>query len=304
MHLTGKIFAFLTLCLAIAAIILTAKTLDRQNEWNSRIERARKGYQEAVAKIPAVKQEALQLRNELTRERLDWGRHWDNVQVAPRNLQLGQITIGIGRNDRISRQGDSGEQFPLLQAFQTTADGGVKYIGEFRVTQIDTTQAALQLSRAPRPGETATWDTNRPWRFRDAIPASKRTQIDELLLELTLIEQRIRDRQLNLATQQKSVQAAEASLEQRMKELTGNDELPAEAGEEYRVGFVEALKQAEAKRDAVLVEVQELREELHALYQKFETLLTENRELEQQLSQPVQELPSVSDSSDSATSKQ
>lgn len=286
MHLTGKIFAFLTLCLSVAAIILTAKTLDRQNEWNNRVEKARLAYQQEVAKLPDARKQVLQLRNDLTLSRLDWGRHWDRVQVSPRNLQQGQITIGIGRNGNngLARQTDAGEQFPLLYGFQTLEDGSVKYVGEFRVTQIDATQAALQLGRTPRDGETATWNTSVPWRFRDALPSAKRAQIGELLLELTLFEQRLKDRQLNLATQQKSVQSARALLEDRLKELNGDPELPEEAGEERRLGLVEAINQAESRRDEALAEVQQLRVELHDLYALFEDLLAVNRALEQELS--------------------
>ena len=299
MHISGKIFAFLTLCLAIAAVILAAKTLDKQNEWSNRLEKARADYEKAVAQVPPARDQVLKLRNELTLERLDWGRHWDNVQVSPRNLQQGQITIGIGRNNYVGHQGEAGEQLPLLHAFQPTGDGQFRYVGEFRVTQIDNTQAALQLSRTPRPGETSTWNTNNTWRFRDALPAAKRNQVGELLLELTLIEQRIKDRQLNLTTQEKSVRLAQNLLNERLKELNGNPDLPANAGEEYRAGLVESIKLAETARDFALEEVQSLRGELHELHDRFEQLLAKNTELEQAMndSAPLQVNPDVSASS-------
>lgn len=283
MHLAGKIFAIFTLLLAVGAILLTAKTLDKQNEWNERLDKARESYASAAEKLPEVEEKALELRDELTRTRLNWGRHWDGVQVVPRNLEAGQVTIGIGRNQKLSRPGENGEQLPLLHAFQPNDDGQMQYVGAFRVTQIDTTQAALQLERTPREGETATWNVNRPWRFRDSMPAGKRAQIGELLLELTLIEQRMSDRELNLQIQNKSVQAAQNMLDQRLAELQGDETLPEQAGEEYRLGLVEALRNAEANRDAALAEVQQLREELHDLYGRFENLLAENKDLESQL---------------------
>jgi len=302
MHITGKIFAFLTLCLAIAAVILAAKTLDKQNEWSNRIQKARTDHEKAVAQVPPARDQVIKLRNELTLQRLDWGRHWDDVQVSPRNLQLGQITIGIGRNNNVSRPGEAGEQLPLLHAFQPAGEGEFQYVGEFRVTQIDATQAALQLARTPRPGETSTWDTNGNWRFRDAMPAAKRNQVGELLLELTLIEQRIKDRQLNLTTQEKSVRLAQSLLDERLKELNGNPDLPQNAGEEYRAGLVESIKLAETARDFALEEVQSLRLELHGLHQRFEELLASNVALEQALndSAPASTNPDVSASSNPA----
>jgi len=296
MHLAGKIFAVFTLLLSVGAIILTAQTLDKQNEWNERIEKARQDYATTVEKLPEAKEKALELRDELTRVRLNWGRHWDGVQVVPRNLQAGQITIGIGRNNRLARPSENGEQLPVLYAFQPGDDGEMKYVGAFRTTQIDATQAALQLERTPREGETAEWNVNRPWRFRDALPSGKRAQIGELLLELTLIEQRLKDRELNLQIQQKSVQSAQNMLDQRLAELQGNDALPEAAGDAYRLGLVEALRQAESKRDVALGEVQKLRNELHQLYGRFETLLAENKELEAELTSQadVSEEPEVS----------
>lgn len=284
MHLTGKIFAFLTLCLSIYAIILTAQTLDRQNEWNNRVEKARVAYEQEVAKLPDARRQLRQLRNDLTLARLDWGRHWSDVEVSPRNLEQGQITIGIGRNNGLARRTDDGEQFPLLYAFQPSGDG-MKYVGEFRVTQIDATQAALQLARAPRENETANWETNQTWRFRDALPSAKRGQVGELLLEMTLIEQRIKDRQLTLTIQQKSVEAARNMLEERLQELNGNPELPELEGDERRIGLVQAVLQAETRRDEVLAEVQQLREQLHDLHGRFEDLLAHNRSLEQKLNE-------------------
>src|SRR6056297_2932598 len=137
MHLTGKIFAFLTLCLAVAAIVLTAKTLDLQNEWNQKVAQAREGYQTSQEKLPQVRQQAKTLEEELALTRLKWGRHWDGVQANPTNLARGIINIDIGRNDRLVRQTEDGEELPMLYAFQMTPEGKSDYVGEFRVVEAD-----------------------------------------------------------------------------------------------------------------------------------------------------------------------
>ncbi len=285
MHLTGKIFAFLTLCLAIAAIILTAQTLDKQNEWNQRVEKARKAYEESAAKLPDAEARVTQLKDELALLRLDWGRHWDDVEVAAgTNIGRGLINIGIGRNQGLSMQTEQGEQFPLMYGFQELPDGEMSYVGEFRVTQVDVNRAALQLARQPREGETATWNFNSKWRFHDQIPPAKRQAVGDLLLRMTVMEQRLADRRQSLAIQQQSVAAAQSALEQRMKELEGNENAPQGAPDEYRLGLLATLDAAEEQRNAALADIQQLRKQLDTLNSRFEQLLTANSELERKLS--------------------
>ncbi len=285
MHITGKIFAFLTLCLAVAAIILTAKTLDKQNEWNRRVEKARADYEASLAKLPDVEKKANQLEEELALSRLGWGRHWDNVQVtAGANIANGLINVGIGRNDGLGQTTATGEQYPLLYGFQENADGTMSYVGEFRLTQPDVNRAALQLARIPRQGEVESWNFSKPWRFRDALPPAKRKSVSEMLLKMTTVEQRLNDRRQFLSIQQQSLAAAKTALENRMQELNGNPQAPEGAGDEYRKGLVATMNAAEESRNAALAEVQKLRGELASLHARFEKLLAENSEMENKLS--------------------
>ncbi|MCA8985993.1 MAG: hypothetical protein KDA78_00035 [Planctomycetaceae bacterium] len=284
MHLTGKIFAFLTLCLAIAAVILTAKTLDRQTEWSKRVEKARTDYQSAQAQLPDAEALVTQLEEQLSRARLGWGRHWDDVEVVPgQNIARGIINVDIGRNDGIGQTTDQGDKYPLLYGFQKDAQGNWSYVGEFRVTAMEVNRAGLQLSRTPRTGETDSWNFSEKWRFRDALPAAKRQPVGDLLVKMTTLEQRLNDRRQFLQIQQKSVESAKASLEDRMKELNGNPEAPAEAGPEYTKGLVATLVEAEEKRNAALAEVQTLRETLRKLQLEFEQLVADNAALENSL---------------------
>ncbi|HBN74707.1 MAG TPA: hypothetical protein DD473_02570 [Planctomycetaceae bacterium] len=285
MHITGKIFAFLTLCLAVAAIILTAKTLDKQNEWNRRVEKARDDYEASLAKLPDVENKANQLEEEITLSRLGWGRHWNDVEVtASPNIARGLINIGIGRNEGLVQTTATGDQYPQMYAFQENADGTMSYVGEFRVTQVDVNRAALQLSRTPREGEVNNWNFNNKWRFRDALPPAKRKSVSELLLKMTTVEQRLSDRRQFLSIQQDSLAAAKTALQNRMNELNGDPQAPEGAGDEYSKGLVATMNAAEEKRNAALAEVQKLRGELANLHARFEKLLSENSEMENKLS--------------------
>ncbi len=281
MHLTGKIFAFFTLCLAVGAVVMTAKVLDKQNEWNKKVEDARTSYQKVVAEVPDARSQVDQLKGGLSRQRLDWGRHWDDVVTQINDVDRGILNIEIGRNNNIGRNTDSETAYPTLYAFQPEGDGMV-YVGAFRVVTMDATRAAVQLTRPPRPGETSTWKPGK-WRFRDGFPAAKEGKIGDLLIDLTVLEERVKSRRLNLAIQEKSVIKAQNLLDQRLKELNGNPDLSPEDGEVYRKGLVESLRIAQDKRDEALAEVQKLREQLHTLYGRFKGLLAENEQLETRL---------------------
>ncbi len=281
MHLTGKIFAFFTLCLAVGAVIMTAKVLDKQNEWNKKVEDARKSYQKVAAEVPGVRAQVDQLKEELSLLRLDWGNHWDNVETQINDKESGILNIGIGRNNIQGRKTDNETIYPTLYAFQPEGDGMV-YVGAFRVVTMDANRAAVQLMRPPRPGEADSWKPGR-WRFRDGFPAAKEGRLGDLLISLTVLEERVKGRRQNLAIQQKSVKKAQALLDQRLKELNGNPDLPPETGEVYRKGLIESLRIAQDKRDQALAEVQKLREQLHTLYGEFEELLAENVQLESKL---------------------
>jgi len=286
MHLTGKIFAFFTLCLAIGAVIMTAKVLDKQNEWNKKVEDSRKSYQKVAAEVPGVRLQVDQLKDDLSLLRLDWGNHWDNVEAQVNDKDSGILNIGIGRNNIQGRKTDTETIYPTLYAFQPEGDGMV-YVGAFRVVTMDANRAAVQLMRPPRPGEADSWKPGR-WRFRNGFPAAKEGELGDLLISLTVLEERVKGRRLNLAIQQKSVKNAQKLLDQRLDELNGNPDLPPESGEVYRKGLVESLRIAQDKRDQALAEVQKLREQLHTLYGKFESLLADNQQLESKLEPATQ----------------
>jgi len=286
MHLTGKIFAFFTLCLAIGAVIMTAKVLDKQNEWNKKVEDSRKSYQKVAAEVPGVRLQVDQLKDDLSLLRLDWGNHWDNVETQVNDKDSGILNIGIGRNNIQGRKTDTETIYPTLYAFQPEGDGMV-YVGAFRVVTMDANRAAVQLMRPPRPGEADSWKPGR-WRFRNGFPAAKEGELGDLLISLTVLEERVKGRRLNLAIQQKSVKNAQKLLDQRLDELNGNPDLPPESGEVYRKGLVESLRIAQDKRDQALAEVQKLREQLHTLYGKFESLLADNQQLESKLEPATQ----------------
>jgi len=278
MHLTGKIFAFFTLCLAIGAVILTAKVLDQQNEWNGRVEKSRDAYQKAVAEVPGVKDQVKRLEDDLTLQRLDWGRHWEGVDTLVNDQSRGILSVSIGRNDNLVRVTDAGDVYPTLYAFQPAGDTMV-YVGAFRVTQVNVNQSAIQLIRPPRAGEAESWKPGK-WRFRDGLPASKEGEIGDLLIDLTILEERVKSRRLNLLIQQKSVQNAQKLLAQRLKELNGDPSLSKDVEDVYRKGLIASLQEAQDHRDEALAEVQRLRDQLHDLYGKFEEVLTENKQLE------------------------
>jgi len=286
MHLTGKIFAFFTLCLAIGAVIMTAKVLDKQNEWNKKVEDSRKSYQKVAAEVPGVRSQVDQLKEDLSLLRLDWGKHWDNVETVVNDKESGILNIGIGRNNIQGRKTDAETIYPTLYAFQPEGDGMV-YVGAFRVVTMDANRAAVQLMRPPRPGEADSWKPGK-WRFRNGFPAAKEAELGDLLISLTVLKERVKGRKLNLAIQQKSVKNAQKLLDQRLAELNGNPDLPPESGEVYRKGLVESLRIAQDKRDKALAEVQKLREQLHTLYGKFESLLTDNQQLEKKLEPATQ----------------
>ena len=228
------------------------------------------------------------------RVNFDWGRVWDDVAVGQSDNN--GVIINIG-----SRQELSQEQ--VLYLFQPKADGsGMVYVGPFRVATVEDERAALEPTWRPRPAdpndpngarqaESAGWRYGAGWRVRDTIPVEVRKNFTNVEVQFALADERLASRRLNLAYQQKLNTDANQQLQRREGELNGGlPEMEANRGvlpQDKVDGLVKAIEDAEEVRNEELANVDRLRRELKAAYERYEKLKDENLQLTETLPKPA-----------------
>lgn len=285
MHKSGVVFAWLVVLAAIAAIPLTAKVLAVRSSWLKAVEKNDVQIAKNEAEIEAKSKESKDLRTELTRVMLGWDRYWD-AQVTVANQQTGEIQIPIGTNNGLGDAQNNEAAKPVVFAFQAAPgqQGGVNYVGAFRVTALDTNRALLKKVTPPEPGEAAQWQ-NGTWRLRALVPpqyiSTLRTLRDQMV-ERKQERQRKQDRIQDL---NRLLAAAQQRLDARVSELIGSDNAPQ--GEnlpvELRKGLVAGLEEEEQERNQEFQETDRLRRDLLKVFQEQQDLIKEVSQLTRQL---------------------
>lgn len=276
MHTLGKVFTWLTVVLAIGAIVLSLRLLDVRNSWTKQASELKQANEANAQNIAEQGRRLRNLRAELHRTTLIWGRFW-NGQAGVLDRNAGTLQVRVGTNQGVGVP-DRGEP-PTLHAFRPTQDGGVMYVGEFRVATLRENESALQPIWRVRAGETQTWQPG-TWRFREAIPPDHQTRFLNLRTELTVADELFAAKQDYLRAQEDLIRSANEHLRYRRQELIGDPNDPKNKGLN---GEVAAEEEA---RNKALADVDDLRRIRENALQRIKELIATNKELADRLPGP------------------
>ncbi len=295
MHILGQILAFLCICGAIGATVLTSQVLQVRNEWMKRVEAKKTAYDKVVPELPKLRQQLLDLEREYHRINYDWGPVWTNLQAGPGAGGPGSIALGgIDATSGV-------KQDQVIQLFQPDGKGGTSYVGPFKVTVLADGRTGVQANWLVRASEPATWQFGQGWRARAQVPASDsqnftRYQNELLVRDIDMLHAG-RNRDLALNVDRKY---AQDHLEFRISELHGDLALADKKGElpDYLVdGLVQAIEDREEVRNLEILKVDDLRHELKKVYDEVKALQLKNEELMKSL--PGGQLPVSKESDES-----
>lgn len=275
MHVLGKVLIFLVAAGAIAAILLTTMALDVRTHWLQQVAQAREEYAKIERDLNSVR---IQHRNEqeaLDRVKLGWGNVWLAPNSRPVNPATGTVSIGLGLQQGLGQPAGARPPNPTVYIFNVEGDQSA-YLGEFRIQSAQPGSADAVLSRRPWPGENFPAGT---WRVRESIPFNYAARfLDQYRMQIEA-EARLERMRYDVTRRQEQLAATQNLLQQRIYQLEGDPTL-TDASELQRVGYVQALRDGLAQRDALLAKLHALRVERRL---KFESLVLIQKENEERL---------------------
>lgn len=283
MHISGKVFAWLSVLGSLGAVALSAKMVQVRNSWIESANALTTEIEKNAAEIESQSDNLKSLLAALDRTTMGWDVYWFPFEMQPADPNQGTMTASFGSKFGLKEQ-------QLVYAFQPNADGnGYTYVGPMRVVAVREQQSILAPTWRVLPGEGRQWNYGPGWRLRSMVPAARKARFSDLEVQLTLAKERVADEQQNYAIQERLVQQAQQHLDLRMKELLGDpaNEPMRENLPQYLVdGLVTTLADTEEKRNAELVEVDRLRREIDNAHQKYLDLSRTNNQLVESLPQP------------------
>ncbi len=286
MHIMGKVFLWLAVIGAIAAVVLTAKAFDVRSGYLKQVAERQEEIEKNDAQYQDLRKKVDLLLGDITRRQLDWGQFWDNVETGIVDQGQGTVSVSIGLNQGLGRTADESNADPVvIYGFQPQADGSYSYVGAFQVATARENQSALKPTFRIRPGTTASWRPGN-WRWRTVIPADYIALFSDLDVKFAVSDQLLAAKQRHLEIQNELATKAAEQLQTRLDELLGSDEtranadkLPVELVEGYRIGVDQAI----SERDAAQAEVDRLRRELKTKHDQLLQLVEANQKLAQEL---------------------
>ena len=293
MHVLGKVQAWLCVILAILGIVWTGRLLQVRNSWAQSNKTLKATYETNAESLASKERALVEAKAEFDRTVLYWDREFDDVLVGESDND--GLIIGIGSSDGLT-------QDKVVYAFQPKGDGTMVYVGPFKITTVEADRSALEPTWRPRqadpnfPGgardaESANWKYGEGWRIREVIPVETRELFTDLEIQFTLADQRLTSRRTNLTYQQKLNTDARDQLRLREGELNGGlPEMQANKNvlpQDKVDGLVKAIADSEERRNQELSDVDRLRRELKAAYERYGRLRKENLQLSQTLPKPA-----------------
>lgn len=314
MHVLGKVFMAFVILFAIGAVMLSVKMLDTRNAWGQALDKQQKDVlaaQQTLAGLRADRQKTLE---ELQRVQLGWGEEWPGVEIQVQDPNQGLILLPrIGRNNEIASRTPQNVN-PVYGLFYVNNQNISRFLGTFEVGGVQPNSAVLRYLPTPpftNNPQGYAWNpllTSADWaalqgqgggfRLREYIPSSYVTRYNELQTSLRFGYDRYLNQQQKAAAELQLLTAAKLNRDIRISELLGHNYLPAEQqlkqDEQQRLpeltkGFLAAIEDEDASRNAVLAEVDELRRQVKAAKDKIARLQAENDKLSNELPQPAVE---------------
>lgn len=283
MHVTGWICGALNLILAGVAVYMTTATLQVRNSWQQQVEKQRETYRKTIPELEATEKKLQTLQTEWQRVSYGWLPVYGvDVDIVP-NGQDQIVLNNMGPT--------SGLQVGhVVHVMSPAAGGQMIYTGPFKVTEVQQTRSVASANWALTAGQKASWPApfqlGRGCRVYGGVPTAS---VDALLKTSQLLvlkdEQlaatesltKVRDREVQIATEQRSF---------RESELHGDPGLVNDRGVLPRWavdGLVLAIEEADEARNVTVTEVDDLRHQIKRTYDEVQRLEQENRSLVQSL---------------------
>ena len=277
MHTVGKVFAWTTALLALAAVYFVGRGLYTQTNWTKSVGEVVAQVEKSEADVRAAEANVAAREATFERSNANWG---DLTVLTPDRVQVqpnGRVVVQAGSRQRFAGRGAQPGR-AVVHAFAVDADGTSRYIGPFGLVNQNEEQSELAPAFTQRPGEVREWTPGSAWRFRTVVPSSLTGQFVGLDAEVATQVEALRTQTEILGSQQTTVTQAEQSIERRRGELFGDPQAPdLEAAPELRKGLVATLADVRAERDAALSELDRLRRSVKNAYERLTALLAENR---------------------------
>ncbi|HUQ72549.1 MAG TPA: hypothetical protein VM165_23680 [Planctomycetaceae bacterium] len=279
MNVWGKVLAFLVIVAAALSTYFTAKLIQVRNSWTKKSQTFVKSYEADEKQLHELQAQFLKVQTDTETALRSWGRTWaaDTQIASPAEGRL-QIVAGTG-------QGLADKQ--VIHGFELQQDGSSIYRGPFIVATAQADRSALVPTWRVRPQDVVNWKPGQ-WRWRGFVPTAYSDRFDDQLLAFAKGDETLGDRRAAVAIQDRLIAEAQQQLKFRVAELVGGDELPKDEvlSAEFREGLVKPMEETEDRRNAVLLEIAELRAQVRASRDAVERLQAENLQLTQRLPQP------------------
>lgn len=275
MHTIGKVFLGLNLLLVIGAVLLTSRLISTRNYWMQQVSQREQQIRTNNEQIAQKEKELAGLQADLVRQRMTW----DTMLLAPncRANPDGTVIVGAGQNVGFGVVPQDAPP-PVVHVFVPQGTQSV-YLGPFRIAEVGPAQSQLAPMFRIQANEPQEWTAGN-WRLWQMVPSDAPSRVVDLTSEIVEKLEVVASREDTLALQQKAVDQAQAHLEGRRRELLGNPQAAKIEGvPEVSDGLVVAFRDAEASRNASLAELDRLRREVNAAYDRLSRLVNENTEI-------------------------
>lgn len=267
MHILGKVLLWLCVVLLLPTLVLITMTLDVRHRWLTDVADRQRRVENGLTQIAQAQKQVRDLEEKRQALVHAWGDVWNSPNSQVQQGAAGTLELGVGASSGLPHRRQGVDVDPPVFVFADTPNGS-QYLGEFNVTDIRPGQAIARLAREPYAQETATWP-NGTFRIRGSIPANWQESFVAIQSQLVSANAILVDQQLELATRKQMVKNSQATLDQRMAELNGNPNAPADAGDIVQNGLVASVRNYESQRDQQLSTVDRLRQQMVNQYNRL-----------------------------------
>ncbi|MGQ0634078.1 MAG: hypothetical protein ACT4QC_05695 [Planctomycetaceae bacterium] len=285
MHTSGKVAAWLIVVGALAAIWLSSKALGVRNAWMQVAQKNEDDYRKNEAEISEKSRDLDSERIRLAHDMLGWDRYWPEVAAAID--QAGNLNLGLGTANGV-------EPDQSLFVFAIDAEGGSKFLGNFKVVGADGNRSRARPNWRVRAGELAPTSGVIPVRVRTMVPNQYQARQAALDQQLLAVEQRIatETEQIDMQKQLDDLTGVQVGL--RLGEINGSKSLEGRRLPDPLIrGYLVAIPTEEEARNKALLEADRLLRQLKETRRQFEETLRENRRLTESLPQGSAATPTV-----------
>jgi hypothetical protein len=284
MHTSGKVFAWLAVVGAAAAIFMSSKALAVRSAWMNVAQKNEADIQKNQETILARTRELDSKRGDLARTMYGWDRYWNDIDA--RIDQQGMLTLAnLGTSSGVKPE-------QVLFVFALNPEGHSKFVGNFRVTKPNEVNCVARPNWFLFAGNPVAGQFKA--RVRTMIPNQYQARLGALDQQILAADQ---IQQTNTAELERQVQLTERTdklIESRLSEIEGAPDLAGRNLPPENVkGLLTAIVHEEGEWHTALREADRLRRELKRTREQFAATIDANRQLTDKLPQPESYEPTV-----------